>query len=361
MINVTDQSATSITLMSDDQAFRWAWDNVKPDFFNERWTAIEEVRCLSLFQFGWNYRDQLEKQRPKNPPPQPSMSENAQDPTPATASVQLQTGQALYMLSSGGYESSKNGPYLGNSGLDFDALATAFRKDRHAQAEASAADYVFLGEEDFLAWLLDKNILTSVKTTQVNLPRLESDDQPYCPKHWPACPACNDGRGDPCIGTTRKSLNRIEVFNRCIKCAHEWGHTDEAFDSTMPMLEDDGRDTIGGCAPFAISKACALDFKTVLDACTRHGWNPQEGIAADNAIAAARELGFVLTPSKRTDVGGSAATTLKRLLAELPRDRNFVAGTTGHWLAIVAGDVVDNDSATGLGNKVRELYEATKL
>jgi len=126
------------------------------------------------------------------------------------------------------------------------------------------------------------------------------------------------------------------------------------------MLDDDGRDTRGACVPFAISKACRLDFAMVMQVCTNHGWS-DTGMAPTNAIVAARELGFNLTWKGWSGVGTSNAPTLKRLLSDLVPGRNYIAGVKGHWLAIVDGQIVDNDSKSGLGCKVHELYEVSRV
>ena len=80
-------------------------------------------------------------------------------------------------------------------------------------------------------------------------------------------------------------------------------------------------------------------------------------MAQSNAIVAARELGFSLTWVSLVSAKTPSAPTLKRLLPELNDGRNYVAGLKGHWLAIVDGQIMDNDTDTGLGRKVLELYE----
>lgn len=266
-------------------------------------------------------------------------------------------GKCVYMLRDGDeYSRSVSGPFLGDPGIDFVQLADTFRVERYAQAEAKGEDCCYASESDFYSWLVDKGFLTPLVTTDVEIELRHSGEKAYAPKHWPVCPECEGGRGEPHYGEVRRSLNRIKTFKRCTDCGHEWGYAEEANDTSRPMLEDDGRDTIGGCVPFAISKACGIEFATVLNVCARHGWS-QEGMDQDKAIGAARELGYSLTWKAYAGVGSSAAPTLKRLLAGLPRGRNYVAGVRGHWLAIVDGQVVDNDTNGGHGRKVLELYE----
>ena len=260
------------------------------------------------------------------------------------------------MLYQGDYERRSYGPYVGDSGLDFAVLSEVFRSESYAQAEAKADDYCLLDESDFLAWLVAKGILSPLETTGIEISFNTSGNDAYVPKHWPVCPDCRNGRGDPQYGDVRKSLNRIKTYKRCTECGHEWGHAEVAYNIGKPMLDDDGRDTLGACVPFAIAKACGIEFATVLDVCTRHGWSCT-GMAQTNAVIAARELGFSLT---RVSLGGTknpSAPTLKRLLPVLNDGRNYVAGVKGHWLAIVDGQIMDNDTSTGLNRKVLELYE----
>lgn len=267
-----------------------------------------------------------------------------------------QSGKRLYMLHWGDYERSSSGPYLGDSGLDFVALAEVYRNERYAEAEAAKEDYCSVYESEFNSWLVNKGILSPVETTNVEIAISTSFDNAYVPKHWPVCPECNGGRGDPQYGEARKSLNRVKTFKRCTECSHEWGHAEEANDSSRPMLEDDGRDTPGACVPFAISKACGLDFMTVLNMCSNHGWS-NTGMPQAKAIVAARELGFSLTWKNWAGIGTPTPPTLKRLLPVLAPGRNYVVGVKGHWLSIVDGQIVDNDTSSGLGRKVLELYE----
>lgn len=265
--------------------------------------------------------------------------------------------KALYMLYWGeSYERGSSGPFHGAAGLDFVALAGSYRKARYAAAEAKQEDYCMLGEDDFVGWLVETGILSPIETKNVGIEIRTTSDNAYVPKHWPECPECSTGRGDKEYGEVRRSLNRVNTFRRCTECQHEWGHTEEANNSTLPMSDDDGRDTPGACVPFAISKACGLDFAMVMRVCVNHGWK-NTGMAQTNAIVAARELGFALSWKNLAGVGTSKAPTLKRLLPMLAPRRNYIAGVKGHWLAIVDGQIVDNDTNSGLGRKVQELYE----
>lgn len=276
----------------------------------------------------------------------------------STSSIHPARGdKTLYMLYWGeSYERDSSGPYHGAAGLDFAALAESYRKERYAAAEAAKEDYCMLGEGDFTRWLVNKGIFSPVETANVEIEIRTSSENAYVPKHWPECPACGSGRGEQEYGEVKNSLNRVKTFRRCTECRHEWAHAEEANDSSRPMLDDDGRDTPGACVPFAISKACGLDFATVLKVCASHGWS-DDGMQQEHAVVAARELGFDLIWQSRAGFWTSEAPTLKRLLAELPLGRNYVVGLKGHWLAIVDGQVVDNETNSGLGRKVQELYE----
>jgi hypothetical protein len=253
------------------------------------------------------------------------------------------------------YERQTDGPYLGAMGLDFAALSDNYRRDRYADAEASKENHCFLSDSDFLLWLLETRVLTPIETVcaDIDIAKLNNS---YVPKHWPECPECNCGRGELEYGAVRRSLNRVAAFRRCTECRHEWAHQEMANVASLPMLEDDGRDTAGGCVPFAISKACGVDWNLALTTCAKHGWN-SGGMRPDKAIVAARELGFDLLLQNRRNMGGSGALTLKRLIADLPRDRNYIVAVKDHWVAVVGGVIVDNDTDSGPGRKVLEFYE----
>lgn len=277
-------------------------------------------------------------------------------------SIQLaESGSAIYMLHWGEYdETSVYGPYLGVAGLDFSALAEEYRLDKYSAAEAAKEDHCWLGESEFVVWLLKKEILSSIATSRVDVVIRSSYDTAYVPKHWPECPQCKEGRGELEYGAVRQSLNRVATIRRCNSCQHEWDHHEQANNSSLPMLEDDGRDTQGACVPFAISKACNLPFKQVLSVCEKYGWQ-STGLAPSKAIIAARELGYELAWQSRGGIGTAKPPTLKRLIAELPLNRNYIVGVKGHWLALVGGQVVDNDTNSGPARKVLELYEVKRI
>jgi len=51
------------TSMTDAQAFKWAWAELKKELGGERWKAGEEVESWAFFKYGWDNRTQLELQR----------------------------------------------------------------------------------------------------------------------------------------------------------------------------------------------------------------------------------------------------------------------------------------------------------
>ena len=274
-----------------------------------------------------------------------------------TSTVQIaHPGTAIYMLHWGEhYERRSSGPYLGVPGLDFAARSDDYRRASYAAAEAAKEDQCSLDESDFQKWLVGTGILAPIEAAVVDI-EVRAYGHECVPKHWPVCPDCETARGEQEYGAVRRSLNRITSYHRCTECRHEWGHHEVANNSSAPMLDDDGRDTEGGCVPFAISKACAIDWKVALAVCTKHGWN-RSGLSPDKAIIAVRELGFDLVRQSRSGVGVTSGPTLKRLITELPRNRNYVVAVKDHWIAVVNGMMVDNDTNSGPGRKALELYE----
>jgi len=51
-----------VTYMSDEQAFKWAWNTLKKDLGADRWTAGDEVQSWAFFKYGWDYKTQYMKQ-----------------------------------------------------------------------------------------------------------------------------------------------------------------------------------------------------------------------------------------------------------------------------------------------------------
>ncbi len=280
----------------------------------------------------------------------------------STTQIQLtQDGDTIYTLHWGDHEDKVIlGPYLGKSGIDFYSLSADYRRERYSEKEAAMEDYCMLSEDDFVDWLLEKEILQVVASTDIDVCLSSSCNDAYVPKHWPECPECGHGRGRMEYGTVRKSLNRLETFRRCTDCSFEWNFVDIANNSNKPTLDDDGRDTPGGCVPFSISKACGIDFGTVLTVCKKYGWNPANGMYSNHALVAARELGYELKWLGQFGTDSQKPPTLKQVIASLHEDRNYVIGVKNHWLAFVKGCVVDTDSAISLARRVIEIYEVRR-
>lgn len=278
----------------------------------------------------------------------------------STSKVQIaEPGTAIYMLHWGEhYERRSSGPYLGVPGLDFTALTDDYRRSRYAAAEAAQEDHCSLDEGDFQKWLVEKGILAPMEATDADI-ELRAYGNEYVPKHWPECPECRNGRGEQEYGDVRRSLNRITAYRRCIECRHEWGHHEVANNSNQPMLDDDGRDTEGGCVPFALSKACGIDWKAVKQVCAKYGWSNNGMHTPHNAALAARELGYELVscPVPRK---GLNHPTLKQVASQLGSGRNYIIGIREHWLALVNGRIVDNDNDSGMTSRVLEIYEVRK-
>lgn len=51
------------TLMTEDQASKWAWDQVRQEVSTEGWTAGDSCNFFGFFMHGWRYRGQYELQR----------------------------------------------------------------------------------------------------------------------------------------------------------------------------------------------------------------------------------------------------------------------------------------------------------
>lgn len=67
---IDDAGAKSapITLMTEDRACTWAWDQVQQDVGTKGWTAGDSCNFYGFFLWGWNYRGQYETQSPAAPP-----------------------------------------------------------------------------------------------------------------------------------------------------------------------------------------------------------------------------------------------------------------------------------------------------
>lgn len=57
------------TYMTDEQAERWAWEQVKRDVGTEGWTAGDSCTYYGFFLWGWRYKGQYLRQRATPPSP----------------------------------------------------------------------------------------------------------------------------------------------------------------------------------------------------------------------------------------------------------------------------------------------------
>jgi len=58
------QAGVPVTLMTEDEASKWAWDRVRQDVGTEGWTTGDSCNFFGFFLHGWRYRGQYELQRP---------------------------------------------------------------------------------------------------------------------------------------------------------------------------------------------------------------------------------------------------------------------------------------------------------
>ncbi len=248
------------------------------------------------------------------------------------------------------------GPLVGPPGLDFDALASEFRRERYAAADAAGEDYCWFSESDFVEWMKDKGLLAPLPTCPVTVEISTSREHQYVPSHWPLCPQCEAGRGEPELGEVQRVLNRAEWYRKCTRCGHAWGHAFEPHGG--PMLADDGRATLGGCVPYALSQAGALEFDTVLAACSQRGWCASDGMHVGDALIAAADLGLSTLCLDPADVARSSSgkVTLRQMLQQLDPEKAYILGTREHWLAVVRGENRDA-SGTHLRAEVIACWE----
>jgi len=55
--------ASRQTLMTEEQAEKWAWEQVKKDVGTDGWTVGDSCNYFGFFLWGWRYRAQYERQR----------------------------------------------------------------------------------------------------------------------------------------------------------------------------------------------------------------------------------------------------------------------------------------------------------
>ncbi len=257
----------------------------------------------------------------------------------------------IYML---GADDRNRGPFTGEAGLDFQALVAEFRSHRYAQAESKRDDFCWISNDDFVVWLIERKILSTLETTHVEIDIETTGENAYAPAHWPLCPACGEGRCDQHmdIGTLRPAFNRVEMYRECQKCGHQFDRHDEPHVWSEPMLDDDGRYTPAGCVPYTLSQVSGLPFGHVLAACRARGWTEKDGLSDQHGIAVARDFGLVVRPGAM----GVGNLTLRGFLDSASPLKRYIVGTKWHWLAVVRGS--NRDSAdTNMRAKVYEVWE----
>lgn len=131
---IDDAGAKSapITLMTEDRACTWAWDQVQQDVGAKGWTAGDYCNFHGFFLWGWNYRGQYEAQR------------SAATPAPAAVAVPSVGIEEALRAFDAAMEACSD--YPDTSG-DIDGLVKAVRKARAALAAAPAQAVAWMTPE----------------------------------------------------------------------------------------------------------------------------------------------------------------------------------------------------------------------
>lgn len=259
----------------------------------------------------------------------------------------------VYQLASH-YGGTVGGPIVGPPGLDLATFVAQYRIERYAAAEAAREDYCYVSDDDFLGWLIEKEIVQPLPHQLLDVEIESTGEHAYVPKHWPLCPECGRGRGGEEMGRVLHGLNRAEWFCKCTECGHAWGHQDLPYMSGKPMLDDDGRYTEGGCVPYAISQVGGLPIAAVLEACRERGWSEGFGMRDRDGLSVARAFGLEVMTVPLAGVRGRL--TLRRVLDRLSAQKNYIIATNGHWLPIVGGENRD-PAETSMRSEVLNCWE----
>lgn len=88
----------TVTLMTEDQASKWAWDRVRQDVGTDGWTTGDSCNFFGFFLHGWNYRGQYELQRRAALAAAPQPQVAAQEPKRVflVATGELHEGEETY-------------------------------------------------------------------------------------------------------------------------------------------------------------------------------------------------------------------------------------------------------------------------
>lgn len=130
-----------------------------------------------------------------------------------------------YLLTEGEYSDHRAmGVFSAPEPLDWKALSLEFLAASDAADSAKRENCPTAKEGKFVDWLVARGLLSPVAVDyhQVEIDR--PHDMPYVPAHWPLCPACEEGRGDPNTRTVYPAGGgyRIELYRVCTECGHEW-------------------------------------------------------------------------------------------------------------------------------------------
>lgn len=269
--------------------------------------------------------------------------------------------QVVYMLDENQYGSSPYGPYIGAPDIDFDALKAEYRALRYAEEEAAGDDFCFVDGSGFAGWLVSRGILKGLDSVTVNIEIDTSGELAYVPKHWPLCPACEEGRGELVNGEVKHALNAVDRFRRCTRCGHEWDHRLEQWCHDKPMIPDDGRYVESGCVPYSLSQVSGVPMSRVLEICRPLGFREGYGMDTSKGLQAARELGLMVTKGHLPPAHLAAGKlTLRRLIDTLSPTKSYLVEVNGHWLAIVNGQNRDQ-ADTSKRSEVRAFWEVSRV
>lgn len=131
----------------------------------------------------------------------------------------------LYLLTEGEYsDHHAMGVFSAEDQLDWKSLHDQYVAHQDALDAAARENGRTADESKFVAWLIAAGHLTpvQVQSHQVEISTHYLDD--YVPPHWPACPVCDDGRGDPDTRHTYPAGGgyRIDIVRVCTECGHQW-------------------------------------------------------------------------------------------------------------------------------------------
>ena len=269
--------------------------------------------------------------------------------------------QVVYMLDENEYNSTPYGPYIGAPNIDFEALKAEYRAVRYAEEEAKGDDYCFVDGSGFAGWLVRRGILKGLDSVTVGIAIDTSGDNAYVPKHWPLCPACEEGRGEPKNGEVKYALNAVDRFRKCTNCGHDWDHHLEQWCGNKPMIPDDGRCLDSGCVPYSISQVAPhVGMDRVLEICRPLGFREGYGMDTDKGLEAVRQLGMVVTKARLPATKLAAGKlTLRRLFDAANPAKSYLVEIKGHWLAIVNGRIIDRADSS-MRSEVKHCWEVSR-